>query len=386
MHKQPLIFSTMPRIMARSGNNVKDPLNITIEAAETVAKVKISGSISEWSETAADYLGKEIQKLVASGLKDCEVYINTRGGDTLRAKEIVNELRGFPGKITATGGAIVASAGTYITSLLDSFSVFPNTQFMYHRPKLSAYGNADEVESQVKAARDVDNEYAQVYAEKTGKTIDEIKSSWSKGDVWLMGKEIVDAGFADKLIEREVPITAEDIIVLEACAAPVIPKATETKHNNTKLTEMEKVKLIASLGLPADATDEQIDAAVTANKAAADRLARVEAENRTNAITALVDGAISSKKITAESRASWVALAEKDFDNAKATIESLHAPEKPAPQGGKGAPGGAGSGDDKSNWTYADYAEKDPEAYKQLMKDDPAKADAIFEAHLKSNQ
>ena len=49
------------------------------------------------------------------------IYINSPGGECFEANEIVNVIKRFPGKITGEGGALVASAATYIAINCTSF-------------------------------------------------------------------------------------------------------------------------------------------------------------------------------------------------------------------------------------------------------------------------
>lgn len=50
-----------------------------------------------------------------------------------------------------------------------------------------------------------------------------------------------------------------------------------------------------------------------------------EAEEKKNAINALVDGAIAEGKISAEAKDSWVAMAEQNFDMVKASLDGIKA-------------------------------------------------------------
>lgn len=379
-----LSFAT---ILASAQGRVNDPFDFRIEAAagDTV-DITIKGSINEWAEYAsANSISSKITELVAQGVQNANIYINTRGGDTIEAVAIVNELRKLPGKLIATGGAVVASAGSYIACKCDEFHVAPNTQFMYHRPKMGSWGTVDEIKSNLKLLENTEEDYIKTYAAKTGMAETEIVEAWSKGDQWMMGEEIVKAKFADKLIKKEAPITALDVTVLEACAAPVVPTPTVTpqsqsQNSNKIFTEMEKNKLIVALGLSADATDAQIEAAVIANKQKADAAAQAQAEAVEKANKQMVANAIADKKITADQEANYLSFAKADPVACKAALDALKPLEKPFV-----TPSASTEADaDKSKWTYQDYQEKAPEAFLELLKTDPAKAEALADAHYKS--
>lgn len=372
-----IVFSHLFSILAHVGS--KDAFSFRVEASDNkVAKVYIKGTISEWSEYAnSNNIDKQINDLVEAGHKDAEVYINSKGGDVFEAAEIMNSLRRFPGKLTAIGGAIVASAGSYIAVKCDEFHVRSNTQFMHHEPRMYAGGTLTQIQATLKLLENMNKDYIKAYVDKTGKKEDDIKSAWANGDTWLMGKEVVSEKFADKMLNKEAPITAEDVVVLEACAAPVIPKVTSQKLQNT---EMDKVKIIAALGLPADATEQQIEAALADNKAKADKATQLEAAANAAAVdakkakvNALVEKAIGDKKITADQKETYVTLANADYDACEKALNALSAPVKPQVTSSASA-----SNEDRSKWTYADYQEKAPQAFMEL---DESTQNTLIEAH-----
>ena len=102
-----------------------------------------------------------------------------------------------------------------------------------------------------------------------------------------------------------------------------------------------------SLGLPADATDAQIQAKLDELKAAATenvslKSAQADAAKAEKAgkIKALLDGAEADNKINATTRGSFEKLANADFDSAKAAIEGMPKVEAISQQlGGKGGDG-----------------------------------------------
>ena len=88
-------------------------MNLTATAENGRARIELKGTISKWRETEAEFTSK-VEQLIRSGIKDVHIYINSPGGECFEANEIVNVIKKFPGKITGEGGALVASAATYI--------------------------------------------------------------------------------------------------------------------------------------------------------------------------------------------------------------------------------------------------------------------------------
>ena len=185
----------------------KTPLSVTAEAKNGVASIRIVGRISDWSANNAQELSLKIDEFIAQGITDCFIYINSSGGDVFQANEIVNLLQKFTGKKDGEGGAIVASAATFIACSLDSFVMAKNGQFMYHKPIGSFEGNEDQVESTLAALKNATKTYRELYAKKIGKKAEEIEALWVKGDVWLSADDAKKQGFITG-VKGEEPVTA----------------------------------------------------------------------------------------------------------------------------------------------------------------------------------
>ena len=122
-------------------------MNLTATAENGRARIELKGTISKWRETEAEFTSK-IEQLIRSGIKDVHIYINSPGGECFEANEIVNVIKKFPGKITGEGGALVASAATYIAINCTSFSMPANGLFMIHQVSGGACGRVADIESE----------------------------------------------------------------------------------------------------------------------------------------------------------------------------------------------------------------------------------------------
>jgi ATP-dependent protease ClpP protease subunit len=356
----------------------KTKLKVTAEVKNTTAKIRITSRIAEYTDSSALNIKGVIDSLVAQGIKEANVYINSNGGSVFEATEIANELKRFE-KVNLTVGALAASAATYPVAKYPT-SAFLNSQFMIHYPRLGTYGTVKEVEADLKLLKNITSDYIQVYADKTGKPTSEMEELLNKGDYWMTAKEALAIGLIDEIIDEEEKPTAESILVLEACGAPHIPKLEkQPEHNNT----MDKKELIASLGLAADATDEQIKQRIADNKVkaeSADQLqlqAQAEANKKANA-EALVNQAIIAKKITAQQKVNYIPLAEADYNSTKAILDALPAIEALSGQLTPKTPVPAVD-TLRADWTLQDYIDKDPAALSKMETENP-------QAFLKLNE
>ncbi len=348
--------------------NKKYHLSIEAKAAQGVAHIQLVDRISEYSETSANSIREMIQGFTSKGITTAELYINSRGGNVFEAAEIANELKAKFNEVTITVGAVAASAVTRIMVEFEKVKAYPNSQFMIHKPKMGTYGDVDQVEADKKMLQNATDDYRSAYAKKFGKTEDEIDALWGKGDYWMNAKEALSIGLISEIMQEKQNVTAEDVAVLEACGAPTIPKIkTETK------IEMDINQMRSVLGLDATATEQEVLAAAKTAKEKADQAEALQAQATANAkanAESLVDGAIKAKKIGAEQRAHWVALATANYDSTKASLEALQSVPKLSGE----LKDGEGSGNEnRDNWNLDAWLEKDPEGLDALADTDPEK-------------
>ncbi|MEH6405757.1 MAG: ATP-dependent Clp protease proteolytic subunit [Leeuwenhoekiella sp.] len=303
------------------------PLAITAEAKEDKAEIRISGVIHEWRNSAS-WFREQIQKFNEDGIKKASLYINTPGGDVFQAAEIRNELDAFEGTINGYGGAMVASAGTYIRLGCDDFEMVANGQWMYHKPMGVIRGNEDEWESQLVLLKNITSEYRKGYAALTGINEEEIEKKWAKGDVWLNAQQAKKEGFITGISKYKTKITEKETAMFSACGSPFIPPLSKPKSKtetemNTKLTAMR-------LGMDENSTEEQINARLDQLKKDGDKAKQLEldAKQKEEAklatdIKALQEKAIAEKKMTAKQVESTQKWAETDFAGWKAYVEGL---------------------------------------------------------------
>ena len=155
-------------------------MNLTATAENGRARIELKGTISKWRETEAEFTSK-VEELIKSGVKDVHIYINSPGGECFEANEIVNVIKRFPGKITGEGGALVASAATYIAINCTSFSMPANGLFMIHQVSGGACGKVADIESTLEVMRKLNEHYLNAFLSKcTDKK--KIKDAWDNGD------------------------------------------------------------------------------------------------------------------------------------------------------------------------------------------------------------
>lgn len=367
------------KIFASEGTRV--PLEITAVKKGTVAFITIKGHIHEWGKASSMDIEKQIKEFKEDGIVDAELYINSGGGSCFEANEILNIVKDNFTNVKIRVGALAASAATYFLTQFTA-SAKKNSQFMIHKPMMYAGGNEDEIAANLKLLKNLTADYKKAYSVKMGIPEDDVEDLWAKGDFWMTAKEAKKKGLIDEIEDEEEQIDASTRLQLVASGAPIIPKKQNTKTN---IKRMELSVLAVSLGLPATATQAQVDAKLKdlQTKAAAhDGLVQAQADQEKAAksakIKALLDGAEKDKKITAEQRPQWEKMADANLEAATAAIDGLKSITAISDGLTPGASAQATA--EQAKWTYAEYQENDPEAFEKLPEE---KQQALIDAYYK---
>jgi ATP-dependent protease ClpP protease subunit len=378
-------------------------LEWSVVAQGSLVRISIIGEIYEgWTSEDFRYQMTNAQK---NGAKDVQVYLNTVGGSVFAANEIVNIINDFVkvtgGVVTGRGGAIVASAGTFIAVHIPTFSMASNGSFMIHKPTAGLRGNADDLESAVKLLRNLEEQYAEAYAKRTKKKVEEIKALYEKADYWMTAKEAKEQGFIDS-IEGEEVISDKTKAMFEAAGRalpsnPPTPPINPGNHNHKNtMTPEERLRLQAvSLGLAIDASHEdvikeinrlrQLEAAYNEmRKSVRSR----EAQERETMINDALASAVKTKRIHADAKDFFKTKLEAATD-LKAAIAELEAltPAKSLQEGtenSRGAQGGVPA--DRANWDFTKWNKEDAKGLQELAKNDEEAYLALYNAHFGTNR
>ena len=167
-----------------------------------------------------DYVRSELAKVGAG--EDVRITINSPGGDLWDCITIYNVIRDFARnhsdiQITTYIQGMAASAASVIALAAHSVSsknkiiVEDNSIYMIHNGWSVVIGDRNDLRTSADAMERTDDLMAAVYSGRTGKKVSEMKNLMD-AESWYFGKEIVEAGFADEVIENKSEEKPEDFI------------------------------------------------------------------------------------------------------------------------------------------------------------------------------
>ena len=132
------------------------------------------------------------------------VRLNSCGGDLYAGLAIHDVLRSLPAEVTVRVEGVAASAASVIACAGDRVVVTPGSIFMVHEGALALCGYYTGADVRA-LAEDMDagvRAMLGVYSAKTGRSVEELRPV-VEAETWMVGQEIVDAGFADELEEYD---------------------------------------------------------------------------------------------------------------------------------------------------------------------------------------
>jgi len=172
-----------------------------------VAELFIYGDIEDYKWLDEDVTAEEFARDLAGlgQVTEIVVRINSGGGSVFAATAIASLLTANDARILVKIDGIAASAATIIAMAGDEISIPVNAMMMIHDPLLRLYGAYNELklEDVVKTLQEVKRALVEGYRARTGLSEEEI-AQIMRDETWLTGRDAVEKGFADILIEDRV--------------------------------------------------------------------------------------------------------------------------------------------------------------------------------------
>ena len=160
-------------------------------------------------EQAATTAAINGQMAQLQGAEHVTVRLNSCGGDLYAGLAIYSALKNLDADVTVRIEGIAASAASVIACAGDEVIAGPGSIFMVHEGSLGLMGfyTPADLQALMEDARAGVKAMCNVYCDKTHRDRSEIEQMVA-AETWLVGREIVDAGFADAYDETAAP---EDI-------------------------------------------------------------------------------------------------------------------------------------------------------------------------------
>lgn len=148
------------------------------------------------------FTSKAVMNALSGTDGDITVRLNSGGGLAWEGASIHAVLSRHPGKVTILVEGVAASAASLIAMAGDEIVMAEGAMLMIHDPRNVTIGTAEDHRKQAAALDKMADNYASVYAARAGLDEGSVRSLMV-AETWMTGKEAVEMGFADKVVERE---------------------------------------------------------------------------------------------------------------------------------------------------------------------------------------
>lgn len=289
-------------------------------------EILIYGAIGMYNDVSALGFVNELRNL-ENQYNEINVRINSVGGEVFEGITIMNAIKSSKANITIYIDGLAASMGSIIASCGRPVYMSKYARFMMHRVSGVAIGHAGELRSTADMMESLEETLQQVYSDKSGIAVDEIKTKYFDGkDHWLTA----DEALAMKVINGIYDGSKIDMPADMNNIYNMFQSINQTLFSNNLNQENDMKTIALKLGLNENATEAEILAAIakmqsenvtatTENKILGDQL---KLANKAK-IEALLNDGVKAGKFTAEQKPQFQNLCEKDFDSTRAIIDAM---------------------------------------------------------------
>ncbi|MEO1255869.1 MAG: head maturation protease, ClpP-related, partial [Bacteroidota bacterium] len=200
-------------------------------------------------ENNAERFRNLVQEAEKNGHKKLQVRINSGGGDVFQALAMIQTLMELDMQIEIYVDGLAASAATFFLCIPGAkVYMAKNARVMLHQGSSGAYGQSEDLKTAAELLDSLNDQIAQLYAERTGKEAKWVLDNWMKSNTnkWMTAEESKEAGFVDEVINGKVTTTAKKGNGVKAVMAHYQDElAIENQEQNSKQIFKTMKKLVA---------------------------------------------------------------------------------------------------------------------------------------------
>jgi ATP-dependent Clp protease protease subunit len=133
--------------------------------------------------------------------KDIQLYVNSPGGHVYAGLAIYDTMRFIKPDVATTCCGIAMSMGSLILAggTPGKRSALPNSRILVHQPSGGFQGQSTDIEIHAREALALRRRVEEIYAEHTGKTVDEVSADIER-DRFMTPLEAQDYGIVDRVV------------------------------------------------------------------------------------------------------------------------------------------------------------------------------------------
>lgn len=182
---------------------------------DATAELHFYGEIADTAWSKDDVTPKRVQDDLEgmTKAKDVDIFINSPGGDVFAGLAIYNMIKRLNKPTTVHVDGLAASAASVIAMAGDKIIMPKSSVMMIHNAWTFALGNKEEIRETADKLERIDNQLAEIYADRTGRDIETIKQMM-EDETWMDGNEALAGRFCDEVEENKKIAACADMEIL----------------------------------------------------------------------------------------------------------------------------------------------------------------------------
>ena len=148
------------------------------------------------SEEAGAFSPELVRNALVQFSGDVTIWVNSPGGDPVSGEAIRVLMSVHPGDVTVRIAGDAASAASLMIMGATRIEMSAGSVLMIHDPSTMTFGDVAEHQRQLDHLETLAGVYAQVYADRSGKPVAEVREMM-RATVWMGPEDAIAAGFAE---------------------------------------------------------------------------------------------------------------------------------------------------------------------------------------------
>lgn len=170
------------------------------QARSKMKEIRIDGVIGQGKDEVS---AAELQRQLPTNGEPIRVSIHSEGGSVFEGFAMHDVLAKYPGPKTIAVESTAFSIASFIAMAGDDIEMSPNAYFMLHNPRINIEGDDEELGKNAKMIADLKNNMVNAYAQRTGKSVEEIQSVL-KAETYFNATDAVAFGLADRVTQKPI--------------------------------------------------------------------------------------------------------------------------------------------------------------------------------------
>lgn len=134
-------------------------------------------------------------------VKTIDLRINSEGGDVFQGQTMYSLLTQHEAKVIVHIDGLAASAASFVAMAGNEIEIAEGAFVMIHNARGGMWGEADDLRKYADLIETVNGTIRDIYVARTKNETKKVKD-WMDAETWFTGKEAVDAGFANRVVEN----------------------------------------------------------------------------------------------------------------------------------------------------------------------------------------